>query len=398
MTTGAANVLVFRRSFGEKDYRLFESVFSYGREVGWRIQVVEYSIAGERRRQFQTGDSSVDVKALLALWRPSGCIVECAGQPCTFPPEDFGKVPVVLLDCDPLDVRRGFACVYNDSASVAAAAARELLALGFKDYAYLPYPADVTWSRERGEMFAGFVRMNGKRFHAGPAKLPLSDVVETNALLSEWLERLPRPCGVFAASDFTASYLVNACARKSVAIPGEIAVLGVDDDERTCENLPFSLSSLRMDVARAGVLAAELLARLMARPHARPDAKAFGVERVCRRASTRLFPAADVRVVKALEFIRRHACDGITPPQVVADMGCSRRLADMRFREIVGHTILDEIHAVRLARVKDLLRRPQTVPSALPDLCGYHSLADLRRVFRRYEGMTMCQYQTDRFA
>ena len=66
--------------------------------------------------------------------------------------------------------------VHNDSAAVAEAAARELLALGFGDYAYLPYTVEkeTSWSRERCECFAKLVRMNGKRFHAGPDGLNMS--------------------------------------------------------------------------------------------------------------------------------------------------------------------------------------------------------------------------------
>jgi AraC-like DNA-binding protein len=73
-------------------------------------------------------------------------------------------------------------------------------------------------------------------------------------------------------------------------------------------------------------------------------------------------------------------------------MGCSRRLADLRFRETTGHTILDEIHEVRLARVKELLFKSRRMLSALPDLCGYSSLDDLRRVFKRRVGIPMRQF------
>ncbi len=59
----------------------------------------------------------------------------------------------------------------------------------------------------------------------------------------------------------------------------------------------------------------------------------------------------------------------------------------------MGHTILDEIHAVRLERVQELLRNPRISYASLPDFCGYNSLVDLRRVFRKRTGLTMGEYR-----
>ena len=78
---------------------------------------------------------------------------------------------------------------------------------------------------------------------------------------------------------------------------------------------------------------------------------------------------------------------------VVRAMGCSRRLADLRFKESVGHSIHDEIHTRRLERVQELLRNPKVDVSAIPDLCGYSSLVDLRRVFKQRLGMTIGEYR-----
>ena len=72
-------------------------------------------------------------------------------------------------------------------------------------------------------------------------------------------------------------------------------------------------------------------------------------------------------------------------------MGISRALADRLFRSVVGHTILEEIHAVRLTRAKELL-----VAGTQSDIgaaeCGYASYDDFRRVFRRRVGTTARQW------
>ena len=72
-------------------------------------------------------------------------------------------------------------------------------------------------------------------------------------------------------------------------------------------------------------------------------------------------------------------------------MGISRTLADLSFRAALGHTILDEIHAVRLDHVKKLLAK-EVAPSVIAGQCGYSSIVDLRRVFKARLGMTMGEY------
>ena len=72
-------------------------------------------------------------------------------------------------------------------------------------------------------------------------------------------------------------------------------------------------------------------------------------------------------------------------------MGVSRTLADRLFRAVLGHTMLEEIHAVRLARAKELLAAG-TPPDIAAARCGYASHDDFRRVFRHRIGTTARQW------
>jgi LacI family transcriptional regulator len=104
------------------------------------------------------------------------------------------------------------------------------------------------------------------------------------------------------------------------------------------------------------------------------------------RASSRF--ARDRRVARAQEFIRLGACgEGFGPRDVVRAMGLSRTQADVVFRAATGHTILDEIHAVRIARAKELLAQGQRADIVAAE-CGYASDDDFRRDFRRRLGTT----------
>ena len=381
-------VLLFQSSFGKPNRDSFDGVFRYAREASWTVQTVCFAEASASR--FTSEPSVSDIRGLLQFWRPDGCIVECAGRSPRMAPPLFGKTPVVFLDCMPSDAGKGAICVSSDSESVAACAAKELLSLGFSDYAYLPHSHNVTWSRERGDAFRRLVRMNGKRFHAYPAQFPEGDNMARHNALVRWAASLPKPCGVFAVNDSFADMMLRACAAAGISVPDGIAVIGVDDDGQVCENAQPTLSSVCTDNECSGYIAAQLLSRLFSADGRRSARSAtVGASRVHRRASTHLTGYVDVRVRRALEFIRLHVCEGIKVPDVIAEMGCSRRLADLRFREAVGHSILDEIRSARIEQVKYLLCRPGQRISAIADICGFSSLPALCRDFHRWTGTSM---------
>ena len=383
-------ILYFQYALRPTNVSELEGACSYARTHGVTLQSFQYDLAvSERRLSCVCCDA--DVKKLLSFWRPDGCIVECGGNVNPFRTVDFREAPAVFLDCDPDSVGNDAVCIYSDADDIAACAARELLSLGFSDYAYLSFPVYRYWSIGRGKAFAAYVADNGKKLHQFRQDGGTLDSERLHVGLANWVKRLPRPCGVFAANDTLANAFARAVFESGFSIPQDFAVVGVDDDTHLCENTMVSLTSIAAANEYAGYLAAESLVKLTRNQKGKTRAM-FGVDKLHRRASTSPLRNADVRVLKAMEFIRRHAAEGVTPVNVVKEMGCSRRLADFRFREAVGHSILDEIHSVRLDKVKELLRSSKVEVSALPDFCGYGSIADLRRVFKKRVGMTMKEY------
>ena len=83
----------------------------------------------------------------------------------------------------------------------------------------------------------------------------------------------------------------------------------------------------------------------------------------------------------ALKPIRRNACDGLKSKDVVVEMGCSRRLAELRFRVVTGRSILEEILSVRIERAKYLLEHSEKSIAEIAAACGYGSANALRKVF-----------------
>jgi len=111
------------------------------------------------------------------------------------------------------------------------------------------------------------------------------------------------------------------------------------------------------------------------------------------RRSTESTQIGDVVVVHALEFIALNACSGIGVPDVVRHIRASRRLAEIRFRKELGHTILDEIQRVRLERVCMLLRETNMQISEITRTCGFDSESHVSIIFRRRFGRTMRDFR-----
>jgi LacI family transcriptional regulator len=288
-------------------------------------------------------------------------------------------VPVVLID-EPVDAfasgRPRVASVSIDNAAVGRAAARELLSAGvWRTFGFVGFSdAAGTWSAKRGEAF---------RAALAEAGVPCSECPGGSGSpeLSRWLRSLPGPSGVFAANDDAGVRVLAACRTARIPVPGRIGVLGVDDETFLCENAQPPLSSIVPNFERLGRTAAIALERMAA--GAPPPRAEVGVRTIMRRASTGPGPSySGLLVQRALAFVRQHACDGIGVPDVAERLGVSRRLLDLRFRQVQGRSVLDAIQNRRLEEVRRRLAETDDTIGEIAAACGYGDVSHLRRLFR----------------
>lgn len=337
------------------------------------------------------------VAELARFWNAIGAIVECAARTAPVDTSMFGELPVVLFSPPPWQRVAPALSVSHDSAATARVAARELLRTGFAHFAFVPSPEPNYWSRTRERVFRDAIRKHGNDCAAFRAKAPPEILdgepssIAWQGELRHFLVALPKPCGVFAANDVVGETVLKAARFEGISVPDELAVLGVDNDERVCNRCEPPLSSIDPDFRRAGMLAAELLLEAAAKGGTPPSTGrlSFGPLRVVFRDSTRTGATSDRHAAEALALIRRSACAGLRAEQVAAVFPCSRRLAFARFRKATGHTILEEIHAVQLETVKRLLETTDIPLKALSDFCGFEDPNSLRKFFRRETGMPL---------
>ena len=384
-------VLFLRTRLPITNRRTYEGVYEYGKAHKWQIQSVRVPSIFDYAETASGRDCGKWLADLLSFWKPDGCIVMGDAYSPFDSPSKFGSVPVVYCDAIPESLPSESNVVCIDSDAVATCAAKELLNLGLDSFAYVSYPRCLPWCEERGKRFREAVELNGKFFAS--ARLPKHDSSQiAKKGFRRWLSNLPKPIGVFAANDEVAEVVVNSCIQCELSIPCDVAVVGADNDELVCENAAVSVTSVIPDFRKAGIVAAQMLDELMLRP-ATSQVRHFGVGGIVRRESTRMANASDAQIMKSLEYIRRHACEGIDVPDVVREIGCSRRYADLRFAKTVGWSILQEIRRVKVEQVKEMLRNTRKSLGAVADFCGFKSCDDMRRTFRQFEGCSLSEWR-----
>ena len=363
-------VLFFQSSQRNNWERKLAGAYQFAREHDWLLQVIPNATRAREMRR------------TIAFWKPAGCMVDMVNSHCAVPDSVFQGCPVVYLDPPRARLQTRNPILEHDSAATAKLAAEELLKSGFADYAYVPYQ-DNRWNRDRMESFRRVVTTAGKRFHKSASTNP-------RVILS----RLPKPCGILAGNDAAAADTIHAATVLGLSIPGQIAIAGIDNEELLCENENPTISSVEQDFEGAGYRLAQLLAMEMERKGSAPQFSMYGPLRLVKRSSTAMFPKDDPRVRRALEYIRLKATSGKVSINDVAEaMGCSRRLATLRFREIMGRSITDEIQRVRIETAKLLLRDTWRTTDSIVDFCGYASASYLKKAFKARTGTTMREWR-----
>jgi LacI family transcriptional regulator len=289
--------------------------------------------------------------------------------------------------------------VYCDDTAIGRLAVAHFVERGFRHFAYCGRPA-VPWSERRCEAYCRSLQERGFscRVYEPTRRRSRATWEHEQEDAAQWVRSLPKPVAVLACHDMRGLQVLDACRRMDVPVPEEVAVLGVDNDVVLCELADPPLSSVDQHLQRMGYEAAALLDRLMG-----GEAPAEQVVRVkpvgiAVRQSTDIVAIEDVAVARALRFIRLQACDHIEVDEVAAQAGISRRGLERRFRALVGHTPLEEIHRVQLDRIKHMLMDTDAKLASIVQKAGFQHLGHMSSFFKAKVGMTLGQYRKTRRA
>ena len=305
------------------------------------------------------------------------------------------KAPIVAVDVrdqPALDGRRGgVAFVNTDARSAGMEAANFFLRQGgYRSYGYVPDFRGRTWSTLRGAAFADGLKRKGfecARYEHPPLNRDYS------GNFRKWIRELRKPTALFVACDDQAITVIEMCRLARLRIPDDVSVLGFDDDELIAESCDPTLSSIRPDHEQQGFIAASRLCALMSGEKDVPRHSELPILNISTRNSTRNESPTGVLVTGAMAYIAKNFRYGIDPAAVARHLNVSRRLLDLRFKEVSGTTVNAAIRDHQLTSVCDMLKRTKDPIDRISELCGFANSNYLKTLFKNRFGMTMRDYR-----
>lgn len=345
----------------------------YGETPPWNIELM--------RTRFDVTSESVNNAITRGV---DGFIASIPGIEDSLEGLTKNEIPTVLADMKPCALKsrnKNIALIHNSAADIGREGALYFLQQGIaRSYAFLHAEDKPYWSEARFTAFRDTLIDNG---------LWCCEIHSPKDAL-----KLKKGTAVMAANDDTAFKLLDILNARKIKIPADFAVLGVDNDTIICENAKPRLSSIQPDFEAEGFMAAEILDAMMNSSSPMPVQKLYaGVKCIVRRESTAEISHAGRLVQKAIAYIDTHATKGIDVSDVVAHLGCSRRLADLRFRQLQGRSILEAIVDKRLSAVRHRLVETRDMIDNIAIDCGFENPNYLKNLFKKRYSMTMSEFR-----
>ncbi|MCC5805825.1 MAG: substrate-binding domain-containing protein [Opitutales bacterium] len=300
------------------------------------------------------------------------------------------SVGVSNLCAGPFPVPR----ILNDDRRTGALAAEHLLERDFRRFVYLGIDGH-NYSTEREAGFRERLADGGATLHAVPAGLETWGGRLLPAV-RDWLAGLPKPVGVFAANDFLATKFMRRVLDAGWQVPEDVAILGVDNERIQCAVSPVALSSVALDTARMGFLAAERLDRLMAGARDPGGDTLVPPKGVVARASSDAVAVTDPFLRQVHRYIRDHLHEGIGIAEIARAVNASRRTLERRFLDARGTTPYRELTLARVRRAKDLLANTDESVEAIASETGFSEARFLTQNFKKAVGMTPSAFRRRR--
>ena len=308
-------------------------------------------------------------------------------------------LPVVAVGGSYQDARaypKGIPYVATDNHALIKLAYEHLIEAGLTRFACfsLPVAQANRWAQEREQAFRRLMHRDGlpvEVYRGLGTSAPLWDSAVEQQIA--WLQALPKPIGIIAVTDARARQLLQACLTAGIAVPEQVALIGIDNDPLTRTLTRVPLSSVIQGTETMGRTAAVLLHQML---HGKPCTGTqilVPPDAINVQASSLHQPLGNPYVMQALLFIRQYACQGIKTAQVAAYVGVSRSSLEAHFRKVRGCSVHDEILRFKLAAAAKGLESQGLAIADIAQQCGFKSAQYLHTVFRREFGCTPREYQ-----
>ena len=211
--------------------------------------------------------------------------------------------------------------------------------------------------------------------------------------LIPWLKALPKPVGIYTWGYQIGRDIISACRNADIPIPHDVAILGGDFDDLLCDACHPALSGVVTPARKIGYEAASILDDMM-NGKAPPEKTVFiAPEEIAERLSTDTLAIEDPQILKALTYLRNHACEDIHVEDILKQVPMARRALERRFMQHIGRNPAAEIRRIRIDKARQLLAKTNLSMQEIAEACGYASYTYLGNVFKRETGISPGRYR-----
>lgn len=370
-----AKILVILPSDKFLHRQILEGVLAYGHERGpWQFH-------------FETGDRYEQGLEKVSRWGCNGIIAmvrDCSQLQKMLKT----RVPAVFLN-PPQSGKRTDAppkwatFVSRDQEDVGKTAAEYFIERGYREFAFVGTPRQTAWCMRRLNGFRGRLAKEdlGCTVFPGAPESDCDDFGRESPHIAKWLKSLKPGTALYASRDRRAVQMLNLCSDLGISVPGDLAVLGTDNDEVLCESVTPSLSSISLDGRNAGMLCAKLLDMHIRGRKVEPLVD-LAFPGVVTRQSTDATLVPDAFIAKALAIVRRDLSNSHTIADIAKELKVSRRTLETKANLVLGTTLKNEINRIRLNEAVRLISNTDLSIQAVAERCGFCCASHLNTRFK----------------
>lgn len=336
---------------------------------------------------FTVADEHTTHLKKLKLWRP-----DCIIMNESFYTVDFTTLGIPILVTPSKRLIPDVINIVADDEKIGEMGARYFIDKGYKNLAF--YGNDqIFWSGIRKESFRKTVTSLNLQYFKFESLL--NDKWQSNAtLIANWMKCLPKPVAIMACNDDFGIHLIEAANMAGIAVPEEVAILGVDNDEFICDLYDPPMSSIDQEPENVGFKVAQVVRAIIKDGKTAEDKIIGNNFRIVTRRSTDIFAIEDDQLVKALNYIKQNATKkSVSVADVVASTTLSRRLLEIRFRKLLNRSVLQEIKRLRIETIVHKLITSREPVSKIAYTLGFNSLASFSNYFKNEKKMAPGEFR-----
>ena len=305
--------------------------------------------------------------------------------------------PVVRFGVAPHPKDRLVPVVMHDRAAMGRLAADHFFERGFRHVGFVGFdpwgPNKVIYDGLEARATELGCECHLTRFSSGTGATHDKRYRLRQRQVADWVRSVSQPMGVLGFVDGQAGLLCRMCADSGIAVPDEVAVLGIGNFPLAGELARPKLSSIVPDYDRKAEVGVHMLQQLM-RGETLPETTVeIPPAGVVVRESTDVLATPDRDVAVALRYMWEHFDMDLSVGDVARKVGLPERTLTRRFRQAIGRSIIQELRRKRLEEAKRLLRTTDRSIADIAAEVGFRSDDYLYRTFKRVFGITPRRYR-----